>query len=169
MPTATDSHFDQANAEFRRDIDIQARVDDFKTQNGFPIALDEKDAPTVRALLREQIALESTNQGDGDTELIKLCCAQLFSLGLPEDIALIWDAKHASMDTACAVDVQLLCGMGLPDTIAYLHTKGESADRIRTRIEDCVRCGDFNGFAPEAWLKQYAVYYWDESPYAESL
>jgi len=55
---------------------------------------------------------ERRAQGDGDTELMKLCCVQLFNAGAVGDALAIWRAKTASWDAHCSIDVQLLCGAG---------------------------------------------------------
>jgi hypothetical protein len=73
----------------------------------------------VRKLLTEQAALERRAQGDGNTELMKLCCVQLFHTGVLSDALATWKAKCASFDAGCSIDVQLLCGGGLEPTKAY--------------------------------------------------
>jgi hypothetical protein len=65
--------------------------------------------------------------GAGNTELMKLCCVQLFSAGLLQDVLLIWRAKVASMDADASIDVHLLCGAGLNETKAFLESLEEAA------------------------------------------
>jgi hypothetical protein len=43
----------------------------------------------VREMLAVQAARERQHQGDGDTELMKLCCVQLFNAGFLPDVLLI--------------------------------------------------------------------------------
>ncbi|MEU1185777.1 hypothetical protein ABZ464_50865 [Streptomyces sp. NPDC005820] len=48
------------------------------------------DLDEVRELLRGQTKRERHSQGTGDTELMKLCCVQLFNTGAIDDVLLIW-------------------------------------------------------------------------------
>ncbi|MGW2520803.1 hypothetical protein ACWC09_28050 [Streptomyces sp. NPDC001617] len=64
------------------------------------------DLDEVRGLLAEQTRLETRAQGDGDTELMKLCCVQLFNAGVLEDVLPIGQAKSASMDADCFAGVR---------------------------------------------------------------
>lgn len=74
------------------------------------------DLDEVRQILRTRTALERRRQGDGDAELMKLCCVQLFTVGLIDDVRAIWLAKESSFDAHCSIDAQLLCGAGLGQT-----------------------------------------------------
>jgi hypothetical protein len=67
-----------------------------------------KNGGPVRTTLRAEA--ERRGQGDGDTALMKLSCAQLFNAGVLDDVLLIWQAKEASWNTHTSIDVQLLCG-----------------------------------------------------------
>jgi hypothetical protein len=50
---------------------------------------------------------------------MKLCCVQLFNAGFLADVILICQAKESSWDAHCSIEIQLLCGAGLQETIAY--------------------------------------------------
>lgn len=117
------------------------------------------DLGDVRELLRVQTERERRSQGVGDTELMKLCCVQLFNAGVMDDVLLIWSAKTASMDAACSIDVQLLCGQGLSETKAYLSLlRTPEAESAHRRILECEEAGDFEGFHVEelsAWCADY--------------
>ncbi|MFG2357432.1 hypothetical protein [Streptomyces sp. NPDC048521] len=114
----------------------------------------------VRALLRAHIRLEQQAQGDGDTELMKLCCVQLFNAGSLDDVLLIWKAKSASMDAGCSIDDQLLCGSGLARTKAYLSSQClPEAEAALQRLLDCEKAGEFEDFSVEGHSAQYAAYY----------
>ncbi|MEU7379044.1 MULTISPECIES: hypothetical protein [unclassified Streptomyces] len=119
------------------------------------VSLDE-----VRGLLRFQVRLEQEAQGHGDTELMKLSCVQLFNAGSLDDVLLIWQAKSASMDADCSIDVQLLCGSGLARTKAYLPglRLPEAAAALR-RLVQCEAAGDFEDFSVETYSALYAAYY----------
>jgi hypothetical protein len=62
------------------------------------------DLDEVRGILAIQAARERRHQGDGDTELMKLCCVQLFNAGFLTDALLIWHAKESSWD-ACRLNL----------------------------------------------------------------
>jgi hypothetical protein len=114
----------------------------------------------VRGLLTAQTRLEERAQGDGDTELMKLCCVQLFNAAVPEDVLLIWRAKTASMDADCSIDIQLLCGSGLARTKAYLSCKRfPEAEAALQRLLQCEAAGDFEDFSTETQSARYAAYY----------
>ncbi|MFJ9583059.1 hypothetical protein [Streptomyces acidicola] len=114
----------------------------------------------VRGLLTVQVRQEQEAQGYGDTELMKLCCVQLFNAGSLEDVLLIWQAKSASMDADCSIDVQLLCGSGLAQTKAYLSCLClPEADAALQRLAQCEAAGDFEDFSAETYSALHAAYY----------
>lgn len=117
----------------------------------------------IRRILREEIERERHQQGLGNTELIKLCCIQLFSVGQLGDVNLIWQAKTASMDSDGSVDIQLLCGAGLGETKKFLRKLNLDWSRAAlTRIEECEESRDFDGFSTAEQMKFYREYYGDE-------
>ncbi|MEV7342836.1 hypothetical protein [Streptomyces sp. NPDC093544] len=118
------------------------------------------DLDEVRGLLTTQTRLEERTQGDGDTELMKLCCVQLFNAGVLDDVLLIWRAKSASMDTDCSIDIQLLCGSGLARTKAYLSSqRPPEAEAALRRLLRCEATRDFEDFSAANHSAWYAVYY----------
>ncbi|MFC8515809.1 hypothetical protein [Streptomyces sp. NPDC057257] len=118
------------------------------------------DLDEVRGLLTEQTRLEKRAQGDGDTELMKLCCVQLFNAGSLDDVPLIWRAKTAGLDADCSIDIQLLCGSGLARTKAYLSRRHlPEAEAALQRISRCEAAGDFEDFSPAGLSAWYAAYY----------
>jgi hypothetical protein len=82
-----------------------------------------RELDAVRALLEAEAAKERRAQGDGDTELMKLFCVQLFNAAEVGDALAIWRAKSASFDAHCSIDVRLLCGAGLAETKAFLSAQ----------------------------------------------
>ncbi|WP_234322199.1 hypothetical protein [Streptomyces sp. NRRL B-24720] len=113
----------------------------------------------VRGLLRVHIRLERQAQGDGDTELMKLCCVQLFNVGSLDDVLLIWMAKCDGMDADCAIDIQLLCGSGLVGTRAYLFPQClPEAEAALQGLRDCEKAGGFEAFSVEGHSARYAAY-----------
>ncbi|MFD3929442.1 hypothetical protein [Streptomyces sp. NPDC058614] len=118
------------------------------------------DLDEVRGLLTVRTLLEKRAQGDGDTELMKLCCVQLFNAGVLDDVLLIWQAKSASMDAGCSIDIQLLCGSGLDRTKAYLSSQGlPEAEAALRRLLRCEAAGDFEDFSAATHSAWYAAYY----------
>jgi hypothetical protein len=119
----------------------------------------ERDLPAIRALLAREAEIERSG-GRREDDLALLCCVQLFSRGLLEDVLRIWDAKQASMDLAMALDVQFLCGAGLDATKRFLAS--QHSDSAREALEYIVRCdstGDFEKFSPQAHLQHYRNYF----------
>lgn len=114
----------------------------------------------VREILRAEVLLECRQQGDGDRELMKLCCVQLFNAGGLDDVMRIWEAKESSWDAYCAIDVQLMCGHGLEQTKAYLaaNASGSAAAALAYLLE-CEKAGDFHNFSVQQWSIGYSEYY----------
>ncbi len=143
------------NAESREAI-VEAHLERYGLHIG------QQDAPEIRRVLRNEIGVESLRQGAGDTEMMRLCCTQLFSLGQEEDIRLIWQAKTSSMDADGAIDIQLLCGRGLEETIRFLSTQPDNVSRQAIqRIHEYREHGFFEGFTPASWLQSLDDYYSD--------
>ena len=117
----------------------------------------------IRQLLCEQVEKESESQGAGDTELMKLLCAQLFNVGEMSDVSLIWSAKRSSFDAGVSLDIQLMCGAGLGETIGYLKSSAESwaADAVAS-IEKAVADEDLEGFTVQDYSDFLDYYYEDE-------
>ena len=71
-------------------------------------APQREDLPEIRALTGQAMAasLEDDDIGCGDA-LYGLCFL-LYLVGDPEDVALIYDAKHINMDTGSMIDSALL-------------------------------------------------------------
>ncbi|GIH80038.1 hypothetical protein [Planobispora longispora] len=121
-------------------------------------ALDE-----IRELLTAQAAGERQEQGAGDTELMRLCCVQLFNVGALDDVLLVWQAKTASMDADCSIDIQLLCGAGLAETKTFLAGHpSEEAKAALDRLLMCEAAGDFDGFSTAEYSAVCANYYADD-------
>ena len=136
-------------------------MDEEKSLERYGLVPDASDLPVIRELLVRETQAESQLQGSGDTELMRLCCVQLFSRGDLRDVLLIWRAKNASMDAACAVDIQLLCGAGLGATKESLEglTDQTAAAALRY-LRECEAAGDFDGFSPDDWMKSCRDYYY---------
>jgi hypothetical protein len=135
-------------------MDVEECIDRFGLQP------DQQHLAAIRSILKEQIDAERQQQGLGDTELIKLCCIQLFSVGDVSDIELIWHAKTSSMDADASVDVQLLCGAGLGPSKAYLQSINQPwAEDALGRVVECERAGDFGDFDPATQMSFYRDFF----------
>jgi hypothetical protein len=119
-----------------------------------------RELAAVRALLEVEAGKERRAQGDGDTELMKLCCVQLFNAGEVGDALAIWRAKTASWDAHCSIDIQLLCGAGLAETKAFLSAqRSEEARAALQWLLDCEAADDFKDFSVVERSAWYATYY----------
>lgn len=89
-----------------------------------------------------------------------LCCVQLFSRGLLEDVLRIWDAKRSGMDLGAYLGVQLLCGAGLSETKQFLvgQPSTQAAEAL-AYISECEGAADFEGFSPDELLEYYRRYF----------
>jgi hypothetical protein len=126
----------------------------------FGLSPEPEDVAEIRDLLRQQAAVERESQGCGDTMLMKLLCIQLFSVGDVNDTLAIWNAKTASMDADCSIDVQLLCGDGLAETKTFLTAaSSDQSQAALNRILEREAAGDFEDFSREDLLTFYKSYY----------
>lgn len=75
----------------------------------------------------------------------RLCGLMLFKIGNVEDSVLLWQVKELDFDTFCGLDIQMLVGAGVDETIAYLKNLGdESAWKAAEYIQKCRESGDFD-------------------------
>jgi hypothetical protein len=119
----------------------------------------DRSLPDIRRMLAEEAAFERA--GHGRTEdLALLCCVQLFSRGLLEDVLRIWDAKCSGFDLASYLDIEFLCGAGLDATKRFLAADpSPRAAEARARIDECEACGQFDSFSPQRHLEHYRRYF----------
>jgi len=129
----------------------------------FGLTPDDDALPQIRALLAQEADAERRGSGR-EEDLALLCCVQLFSRGLLEDVLRIWDAKQSGMDLGCYLDVQFLCGAGLEETKNFLASQPESAatDALKY-LESCEEAGNFANFSPQAHVETYRHYFGLES------
>ncbi|WP_296745077.1 hypothetical protein [Mesorhizobium sp.] len=125
----------------------------------FGIVPKDEDLPRVRELLAREAERER-NHEEREGDLALLCCVQLFSRGLDEDVLRIWDAKSSGFDLFNYLDTQLLCGQGLQHTKDFLRKQpGKPAQDALAYLEDCEAAGDFEDFSPLARLEHYRSYF----------
>lgn len=122
----------------------------------FGLPAKSLDRPTIIAELQEQIRREADEEGD--QFLMRLLCAQLFSLGVVEDSLLVWEAKSCCFDTMLGIDTQFLCGAGLEQTKEFLRNTDSDASRDALNyIADCEP--DFRNFSVEEVLRRAKKFY----------
>jgi len=125
----------------------------------FGLVPTDESLPIIREILAREADLEREGLPRED-DLALLCCVQLFSRALPEDVLRIWAAKQSGFDLSCYLDVQFLCGSGLEDTKRYLaHQTSKEAAEALTRIVECEQAGDFADFTPANHLENYRQYF----------
>jgi hypothetical protein len=125
----------------------------------FGLVPADEALPHVRALLAKEAEAERHGR-PREEDLALLCCVQLFSRALSEDVLRIWDAKQSGMDLSCYLDVQLLCGAGLEETKHFLSGQtGEAAMRALEYLKRCEDAGNFVDFSVEAYLNERRRYF----------
>ncbi|MEV4537521.1 hypothetical protein AB0J82_27460 [Asanoa sp. NPDC049518] len=90
--------------------------------------------PAVRDLLvretrREADAYAGRGGAGGNTDLMRICAAQLWHAGVVEDVLLIDRARATSMDATASLDGQMLLGAGVARTKDYLAALGTEEAR----------------------------------------
>ena len=122
---------------------------------GLPASSQHRDE--IRRLLTEEI--EREKRGESGEEMLRTLCVQLFSLGVVEDALLIWDAKESSFDAHCGLDVQFLCGAGLPATREFLASlRIPSAAAALNYLTHCEQAGNFAD-CTQTSIEQHCSYY----------
>jgi hypothetical protein len=125
----------------------------------FGLVPPDEALPVIRALLAEEADAERTGRPRED-DLALLCCVQLFSRGLLEDVLRIWEAKRSGMDLGTYLDGQFLCGAGIEETKRYLAAQpGRAPAEALEYLEGCQRSGMFGEFSPAVHLESYREYF----------
>jgi hypothetical protein len=120
---------------------------------------DDESLSDIRKMLAEEAANERAGR-PREEDLALLCCVQLFSRGLLEDVLRIWEAKNSGMDLACYLDVEFLCGAGLEVTKQFLsEQRSQEAAEALARIRECEKSGQFKEFSPQTHLQSYRRYF----------
>ncbi|MEV6598616.1 hypothetical protein AB0M36_17320 [Actinoplanes sp. NPDC051346] len=135
-------------------------MDEDESLHRYGLRPSAADLHEIRDILRAQAQLIQDEQ---NTELMKLCCVQLFNAGNLDDVLAIWQAKESSWDAHCALDVQLLCGAGLDAAKRHLAVDGSQAatDALRY-LTECEAAGDFEEFSVDQQALWWAEYYLEE-------
>tara|TARA_R110002072_G_scaffold218395_1_gene376191 strand:- start:913 stop:1440 length:528 start_codon:yes stop_codon:yes gene_type:complete len=141
--------------------ETETSVNDRECLERFGLQPSAGELGEIRRLLIVEVERED-NSEEGDDDLIKLLCVQLFNAGNLQDTLLIWQAKTSSFDNSIGVEVQLLCGNGLWATKEYLKAlEDPEAKDALAYIQECEATGDFEQFAPGDQSESYACYYGD--------
>lgn len=91
---------------------------------------------------------------------MRVLCVQLFFAGQVEDALLVWHAKTASMDSFASIDGQMMCGVGLSRTKAFLAAhESDAAAKALAYLEQWDEDDDLDGFSVDEMKAQYAEYY----------
>jgi len=137
-------------------------VDEDESLRRYGLRPAAADLDAVRDLLRIETG---RSQDDQDTDLMKLCCVQLFHAGGLDDVLAVWQAKESNWDAHFAIDVQLLCGAGVEATKAYLAAEGSpAAAEALSYLAECEAAGDFDGFSVDRQARWWAEYYGPPEP-----
>jgi len=123
---------------------------------GFPAVHSQRS--DILTELWKQIRLVEAEKGD--ELLLRLLCAQLFSIGVVEDSLAVWAAKSCSFDTMAGIDVQFMCGAGLEETKQFLRsTATEPSLAALEYLRECEASGDFEEYAVESVLEATREFY----------
>ncbi len=112
----------------------------------------------VRDLLVVELNAQE-NEAEND-ELLRYLCCLLFLAGHITDSTLIWEAKSTSFDNMCGIDIQLLCGAGLEETVDFLSKdNSEVASDALEYLKECIESGDFQNFTVSDYKDYLYKYY----------
>lgn len=125
----------------------------------YGLSPSDESLPAIRQMLACEAELER-NGGDRQEDLALLCCVQLFSRGILEDVWLIWEAKHSGFDLALYLDWEFVLGAGVEETKTYLldHPSPELAE-ILSRIEFGQQDGSLADWSPVEYLEFWRRYF----------
>lgn len=127
------------NALFRHHVCIELYKD-----------LHSTDHPLVQSVQKQEITYHQRIWCILDS--IQLCSFMMFQLAHVEDVPLLWQAKQANYDTLLGLDIQLLVGAGVEETLHYLQQVSEGwAVEAASYIQQCQAGGDFED------LEEYQV------------
>jgi hypothetical protein len=125
----------------------------------FGLVPSDEALPRIRALLAREADAERHGRPRVD-DLALLCCVQLFSRGIEEDVLRVWDARQSGFDLACYIDVQLLCGAGLEETKRFLSTQTSvNALQALAYLDKCEKARDFAEFSIQGYLDEKPRYF----------
>ncbi|MBL8678639.1 MAG: hypothetical protein JNK05_05715 [Myxococcales bacterium] len=123
-------------------------VDEWLCDPGYE--LDERGLSRARERLAALAAAEREDPGCCDAAIVRLICAQLFSVGELSDVLRIATARAASDATRAAVELELLCGAGLDATMSWLEASTDPIARDALgELRSARRAGGFDHVSRE--------------------
>lgn len=121
----------------------------------FGIEPENQHRDSIRQLLQAEIR----NEVSEDNEYLKTLCVLLFYIGAVEDTLLIWAAKRKNFDASAYIDVQLLCGAGVKETMEFLQAQpNEDSQKQLAYLQNCEPY-DLEDFSKIEWMNGYKRYY----------
>src|SRR5215510_9756918 len=121
--------------------------------NQYGLVPGDDSLPAIRKMLAEEAANERCGR-PREEDLALLCCVQLFSRGLLEDVLRIWEAKSSGMDLGIYLDVEFLCGAGFEKTKRFLAEQ-ETPEAAAALSYICKCDSHFADFTPQKHLENY--------------
>lgn len=95
------------------------------------------DADFLRHLLRQETAMHEAAWGYGDS--LGLAALLLSGCGVVDDVWLLWRAKTANFDTLPGLDLEVLFGAGVAETLAFVRvSQHPDRDELLRYLEDGV-------------------------------
>ena len=99
---------------------------------------------------------------DDRYENIYRCAFLLSRLGRPEDVFVLWNAKHCNMDVGTALGVEYFIGAGLGPTLDFLSASGHPwADDITNYLKRAFVNGD-EADDVSSWVMEQFRYHWPD-------
>jgi hypothetical protein len=125
----------------------------------FGLVPSDDALPRIRALLAGEADAERHGRPRQE-DLALLCCVQLFSRGLPEDVLRIWDAKQSGFHLEATWISSFCVGGGHEATRLYLASQtGDAAASALKKLDECEQAGQFADFSPQVHLEHYRNYF----------
>lgn len=143
--------FIRAN-NYQLDSETKNKINEIKSEFALELYQSHivEDRPLIHYLLYQQI--EELKKSWGVPCALKACTIILFKLRQAEDSIFIWEAKTCNSDTLFSIDVQLLLGAGVKETIAFLEKSTEVTHLTKVIKEERDRT-----------KKEYSILDWIES------
>lgn len=99
--------------------------------------------PLILALFEQEMRLrtelwEGTAEDEGNFyEGIYQCAFMLSQIGNPNDIFLLWEAKHLNMDVGSSLGAEYFVGAGVQESLSFLEIASHpEADEIATYVKE---------------------------------
>ena len=88
------------------------------------------------------------------------CAFLLYRLGRPDDVFLLWQAKHLDMDVGCSLGVEYFVGAGVDATLAFLaQCDAPEAGEIAAYVGEAFVTDDAMQ-EQSGWEREQFQYHW---------